>query len=190
MARLIFQLLAIQLVLVATVFSIFSGSGKVKDGTKYQLQQKVLTLGSSYVIKDQKDKPVYKVGFKSLGLGKNLQLTDPTGKQEYYSIKHVLNPLGLAKYEIRQNDQVVADISRKINIGGKKFSVKSKFGTYGIEGNFRSREFKIKKDHHLVATISKKFFAIGDKYGVKITQGQDVPFILALAIVVDEVAHD
>ncbi len=81
--------------------------------------------------------------------------------------------------------------SRKLNlIGGKKFSVKSKQGTFKIEGNFRSREFKIKKDKHLVATISKKFFAIGDKYGVKVEHGQDVPFILALAIVVDEVAHD
>ena len=25
-------------------------------------------------------------------------------------VKHVLNPLGLAKYEIRQNNQVVADV--------------------------------------------------------------------------------
>jgi uncharacterized protein YxjI len=80
--------------------------------------------------------------------------------------------------------------SRKLNlIGGKQFSVKSKQGTFKIDGNFRSREFKIKKGHELVATISKKFFAIGDKYGVKVQKGQDVPFILALAIVIDEVAH-
>ena len=25
-------------------------------------------------------------------------------------VKHILNPLGLAKYEIRQNDKVIADI--------------------------------------------------------------------------------
>ncbi len=75
-------------------------------------------------------------------------------------------------------------------IGGKKFSVKSKLGTFKVEGNLGSREFKIKKDARVVATISKKFFAIGDKYGVKVEQGQDVPFILSLAIVVDEVAHD
>ncbi|UJR23418.1 hypothetical protein I4U23_026424 [Adineta vaga] len=190
MARFLLQLVALQLIFIVGVFSLFA-SKKVEDAVKYQLQQKVLTLGSSYTIKDDKDKAVYKVGFKQLGLGKHLQITDPTGKQEYYSIKHILNPLGLAKYEIRQNDKVVADISRKMNlIGGKKFSVKSKFGTYKIEGNFRSREFKIKKEHHLVATISKKFFAIGDKYGVKIQRGEDTPFILALAIVVDEVAHD
>jgi uncharacterized protein YxjI len=79
---------------------------------------------------------------------------------------------------------------RKMNlIGGKKFKVKSKLGEFTIEGNFRSREFKIKLNHHLVGTISKKFFSIGDTYGVKIEQGQDIPFILALAIVVDEVAH-
>jgi len=68
-------------------------------------------------------------------------------------------------------------------------SVKSKHGKYNIEGNFGSREFKIKKDARLVGTVSKKFFTIGDKYGVKVEKGQDAPFILALAIVIDEVAH-
>ncbi|CAF3013386.1 unnamed protein product [Rotaria socialis] len=190
MARLLLQLLALQFIFIATVFGLFGSSNKLKGATKYQLQQKVLTLGSSYTIKDDHDKPVYKVGFKQLGVGKHLQLTDVSGAQEFYSIKHVLNPLGLAKYEIRSHNQVVAEVNRKINlIGGKKFSVKSKHGTFKIEGNFRSREFKIKNGHHLVATVSKKFFAIGDKYGVQIEQGQDVPFILSLAIVIDEVAH-
>ena len=62
MARLVFHLLALQLVFIAGVFSLFS-STKVDDAVKYQLQQKVLTLGSSYTIKDDKDKPVYKVKF-------------------------------------------------------------------------------------------------------------------------------
>ncbi|CAF4002749.1 unnamed protein product, partial [Rotaria sp. Silwood1] len=105
--------------------------------------------------------------------------------------KHILNPLGLAKYEIRQNDDVIADVKRKINLfGGTKFKINSKYGELKIEGDFVSREFTIKRDHKIVATISKKFFAIGDKYGIKIEQDQDVPFILALAIVVDEVVHD
>ncbi|CAF0761336.1 unnamed protein product [Adineta ricciae] len=173
MARLLIQLFALQCVLFAAVHGLF-GKSSVKNAVKYQLQQKVLTLGSSYTVKDDKGNSVYKIGFKQLGLGKHLQLTDVSGQKEYYAIKHILNPLGLAKYEIRQNNQVVADVKRKLNlIGGKKFSVKSKFGDYKIEGNF----------------LSKKFFSIGDKYGVKIEYGQDQPFILALAIVIDEVAH-
>lgn len=73
---------------------------------------------------------------------------------------------------------------------GTKFTVTSKFGKYKISGNFRARDFKIKQDSQLVATISKKFFSFHDKYGIKIEKGQDVPFILCLAVVLDEVTHD
>ena len=63
MARLLFQLLALQFLLFVVVSGLFKS--KKIQGTKYKLQQKVLTLGSSYVIKDEKDKPVYKVRFAS-----------------------------------------------------------------------------------------------------------------------------
>ena len=61
MASLIFRLLALQLILVAAVFGLFGST--VNQGVKYQLQQKVLTLGTSYTILDDKNKPVYKVKF-------------------------------------------------------------------------------------------------------------------------------
>jgi hypothetical protein len=61
MARLIFQLLALQLILFATVFGLFGT--KIPDATKYQVQQKIFTLGTSYSILDDKGKPVYKVNF-------------------------------------------------------------------------------------------------------------------------------
>jgi len=146
MARLHLQLLVLHLVVLAAVSGLFL-SKKLKQPVKYQLQQKVLTLGTSYTVKDDKGQAVYKIGFKQLGLGKHLQLTDVDGKNEYYSIKHILNPLGLAKYEIRKDNEVIADVKRKSNILGigKKFKVKSKLGDFKIEGNFRSREFKIKK---------------------------------------------
>ncbi|CAF1350301.1 unnamed protein product [Rotaria sp. Silwood1] len=83
------------------------------------MKQKLLTIGtSSYTIKDKKGNPVYKVGFKTLGLGKHLELTDINSGKELYSIKHIINPLGLAKYEIRQNNQVVADVKRKVKWTG------------------------------------------------------------------------
>lgn len=64
MARPIFHLLVLQLVFVGTTLALFrSASSKIKDGNKYQLQQKVLTLGTSYTITDDHNKPVYKVTF-------------------------------------------------------------------------------------------------------------------------------
>lgn len=64
MARFLVQILLLELILLATVSGLFK-SNKIQ-GTKYKLQQKVLTLGSSYTIKDDKDKPVYKVMIETL----------------------------------------------------------------------------------------------------------------------------
>ena len=60
MSRPLLHLLLLQLALLVTVSGLFF-SPSVKNSVKYQLQQKVLTLGSSYTIKDDKDKAVYKV---------------------------------------------------------------------------------------------------------------------------------
>ena len=64
MARLLLQVLLLELVLLVAVSGLFKS--KKIQGTKYKLQQKVLTLGTSYMIKDDKDKPVYKVAIESL----------------------------------------------------------------------------------------------------------------------------
>jgi uncharacterized protein YxjI len=105
MARLLLQVLALQLVILASVYGLF-GSKKFQHATKYELQQKVLTLGSSYTVKNDKGEPVYKVrfhfsyrtfieyfllkiGFKKVSLGKHLQLTDVSGQKEYYASKNI-----------------------------------------------------------------------------------------------------
>jgi hypothetical protein len=62
MARLLLSLFVIQLICLATVSGLFGGS-RLKHKTKYELQQKVLTLGTSYTIKDDKGEAVYKVKF-------------------------------------------------------------------------------------------------------------------------------
>jgi uncharacterized protein YxjI len=101
------QLLALQLILLVTVSNGLFSSSKIKHSTKFELQQKVLTLGTSYTVKDDHGQSVYKVrfyiksqdfilylyikiGFKQLGLGKHLQLTDVSGQKEYYSSKNTL----------------------------------------------------------------------------------------------------
>ncbi|CAF0808469.1 unnamed protein product [Didymodactylos carnosus] len=185
--RLLLLIFVLQVLFVSLTSSLFSDK-KVKNARKYELQQKIFSFGNSYTIKDDKAQPVYKVSFKKLGLGKHLKLTDVSSNRELYGIKHILNPLGLATYEITQNNKTIASVKRKFALT-KKFSVKSPTGAYKIDGNFRSREFNIKKGKQLVARISKKFFTLSDKYGVEIQAGEDPAFICALTIVIDEVAH-
>ena len=60
MGRLL-QILLVQLVVVAIVSGLFTGSSRLKNKLTFQLQQKVLTLGTSYTVNDDHGKPVYRV---------------------------------------------------------------------------------------------------------------------------------
>ena len=61
MTRIAFQLLALQFILIASAYGLFGSIPKMQNTVKYKLQQKVLTLGSSYTVKNDKDQPVYAV---------------------------------------------------------------------------------------------------------------------------------
>ena len=74
MARLFFQFLALQLIFIVTISAMFQGNSKKIQGQTYEIQQKVLTLGSSFTIKNDKGQPVYKVNFNSESFSPKLRL--------------------------------------------------------------------------------------------------------------------
>ncbi len=72
-----------------------------------------------------------------------------------------------------------------------KFNIDSVYGEYYIEGlDIINHSFVITKQGQIVATISKKFFSLADTYGVEVAANEDQAFILALAIVIDQVIDE
>lgn len=92
---------------ISVMVTCFLFSKKLHAPTIYEMKQKMFTIGtSSYTIKDSKGTAVYKVsllllfwsicsvlfstffeqvGFKQLGLGKHLHVTDYNTGEEYYA---------------------------------------------------------------------------------------------------------
>jgi uncharacterized protein YxjI len=58
------------------------------------------------------------------------------------------------------------------------------------EGDFIDHEYQFRRGDRVVATVSKRFFAWTDTYGVEIAPGEDDGLILAVAVAIDEMAHD
>ncbi len=89
------------------------------------------------------------------------------------------------------SDRQLAVVQRKFSLLPEKFSIDSVYGEYYIEGlDIRDRSFVITKQGRIVATISKKFFSLADAYGVEVAANEDQSFILALAIIIDQVIDD
>jgi uncharacterized protein YxjI len=58
------------------------------------------------------------------------------------------------------------------------------------KGNVVDHEYEIERDGHKVATISKRWFRVRDTYGIEIAPGEDDALVLAVAVCIDEMAHD
>jgi uncharacterized protein YxjI len=59
-----------------------------------------------------------------------------------------------------------------------------------VKGNILDHEYSIGEGRDKVAEVSKKWFRERDSYGVAIDPGQDDVIILAVAVCIDEMAHE
>ncbi len=58
------------------------------------------------------------------------------------------------------------------------------------QGDILHHEYDIRRGGEAIARISKQRFALSDTYGIEIAPGEDEGLILAVAVAIDEMAHD
>jgi uncharacterized protein YxjI len=57
-----------------------------------------------------------------------------------------------------------------------------------VQGNIVNHEYSIEQGGQQVASVSRAWFRVRDTYGVEIQPGQDEGLILAISVVVDQLA--
>jgi uncharacterized protein YxjI len=58
------------------------------------------------------------------------------------------------------------------------------------QGDILHHEYDIRRRGETVARVSKHRFALSDTYGIEVTPGEDEGLVLAVAVAVDEMAHN
>jgi uncharacterized protein YxjI len=58
-----------------------------------------------------------------------------------------------------------------------------------VQGNILDHEYAIEEGRTTVAEVSKKWFRVADTYGVEIAPGHNPVLLLAIAVVLDTMAH-
>lgn len=155
---------------------------------KFQIKQKIFSLGDGFKIKNDAGEDVYSVKSQLLSIGKKLKILDLSGN-ELCNIEQKLLKF-MPEYKILISGQEIATVKKKFSLLKNNFTIDSTSGNFTVDGNFTGHEFTIRNGNTVVAMISKKFFSMSDTYGVEIDDGQDQVVGLALAIVIDMVCHD
>ena len=163
------------------------GKDKSEPAARFQMRQKLLSIGDDYWIDDESGAHRFKVNGKAMRVRDTWILEDPGGVEVA---------------TIRERKLSIRD-AIKIDVGGREATVKKALvgirDRFHIEvqdgkdlkahGNIVDHEYEIERDGHTVGKVSKKWFRVRDTYGVEVEDLADVVLVLAVTVAVDALSH-
>lgn len=154
---------------------------------RYQMREKLLAIGDDSWVEDAAGQRVFKVNGKAARLRDTFVLEDASGRE-------------VAK--IKERALHVRD-TMTIDLGGRSATVKKALvglrarfhvdvdGAPDLKahGNIVDHEYEIEANGQKVAEVSKRWLRVADSYGVQVAPGQNAVLMLAIAAILDEMAH-
>lgn len=161
------------------------------DGTThYRMRQKMFSIGDDYWIEDEHGQRAFKVDGKALRMRKTLVLEDTRGNELLKIQERMMRVRDTMEIEDRDGRSLATVKKAVITPLRDRWSVKVTDGPdLDVHGNIVDHEYTIEDGRTKVAEVSKRWFRIADTYGVEIAPGQNPVLMLAIAAVVDTMAH-
>ncbi len=157
---------------------------------RYRMRQRMFSIGEDFAIEDARGEQAFYVDGQVLHIRETFVIKDPSGR-EVATVRQKL--LALRESMTIERDGATIATVRKAWIAPlrDKFVIDMQGGPDMIaQGSIWEHEYTISRDHELVATISKRWFSLTDSYGITIQPGEDDALVLAIAVAIDEIAHD
>lgn len=155
---------------------------------RYQMREKLLSIGDDYWIEDEQGRRAFKVDGKAVRIRDTFVLRDAGGGEVAKIQERMLR--------VRDSMQIERDggnaTVRKALVGLRdRFKIDVDGGPdLSAHGNLVDHEYEIERDGDTVATVSKKWFRVRDTYGVEIEPDQDDALVLAITVCIDAMTHD
>jgi uncharacterized protein YxjI len=164
--------------------------GRGGGANRYQMVQKMVSIGDDFWIENERGEKVYKVDGKALRVRSTLIFEDARG-QELCKIQEKM---------LRVRDTMDIEGSNGVpNASVKKAMITPLRERYTlsiaggpdieIQGNIVDHEYRFEQGGQKVAETSKKWFRLRDSYGVEIEPGQNDILILAATVAIDMISH-
>ena len=166
------------------------GTRRDRPASVYHMRQRMVAVGDDYSIEDSAGRQVFRVDGKVARLRKTLILEDLHGREVYKLKEHVVNVRDTMAIE-DANGTVALVKHALINPIRERFSVHFEQGgaEWEIHGNVVDHEFELRGPVGKVGEVSKRWLRAADTYSIAVEPGEDDTLVIAIAIVIDEMAH-
>ena len=157
---------------------------------RYKMTEKLASIGDDFWIENAAGQRAFKVDGKALRVRDSLKIKDMQGNV----VAEIQEKIARVKdtMDIARNGQTIATVKKALVTPLRgRFSVNVAGGAdMDVDGNVLGHEFKVTQGGREIAEISQKWFRVRDSYGIDIQPGQDDALILAIAVVIDQMAND
>lgn len=162
----------------------------VAGGSRYQMRQRMFSIGDDFMITNQQGQPAFKVDGKMLRVRSTLFFEDVGGRQLYKIQERMLRVRDTMNIERPDGSEAAKVHNALITPLRDRWQIDIPGGAdLSTKGNIVNHEYRIEQGGAVVATVSKRWFRIRDSYGVDVAPGQDDALLLAITVVIDMMAH-
>ena len=162
------------------------------QATRYQMRQKMVSIGNDFWIENEQGQRVFKVDGKAIRVRDTLIFEDAHGKELCKIKEKIVRVKDSMEIEGPSGDRLAMVKKALISPLRDRWTVKIGDGPdLDVQGNILDHEYSIEEGRrNKVAEISKKWFRIRDTYGVEVAPGQNDIIILAITTAIDTMAHE
>ena len=160
------------------------------DGTRYQMRQRMISIGDDYFIENDRGERVFKLDGKALRIRKTIRFEDMDGHELCRIQERMLRIKDSMEIEDPDGHRIALVKKAMITPLRERWAVNVEDGPdLRVQGNIVDHEYTIERDGQRVAEVSKRWFRVRDSYGVEVAPGENDILILATAAVIDTMAH-
>jgi uncharacterized protein YxjI len=164
--------------------------GRGGRAVRYQMRQRLLSIGDDYWIEDDAGNRVFRVDGKAMRLRKTMYFEDAQGQRRCRIQKRVMHIRDTMEIEDPDGARIALVHKAMITPLRERWKVDVEHGPdLEVKGNIVDHEYAIEQDDRKVAEVSKKWFRLRDTYGVEIDPQQDALLLLAVTVAIDSMAH-
>ena len=164
--------------------------GRGGTAERYQMRQKLLSIGDDYWIENDAGERAFRVDGKALRLRDTLDLEDAEGNklcQIQTRVLHIRDSMAIEDADGERlalvHKALISPLRErwKVDLAGDR--------EWKVQGNVVDHEYAIEDDGRKIAEISKKWFRLRDTYGVEIAPDEPPALVLAVTVAIDNMAH-
>ncbi len=157
---------------------------------RYTMRQRLLSIGEDFTIEDEHGDPIYTVDGKVLRIRETFVIEDQQGN-EVATIREKKLALRDSMTILRGGETIATVRKAWFTPFRDTFEIDMLGGgSIVAQGDILDHEYTLRREGELIAQVSKRWFTLRDTYGIETAPGEDDGLILAIAVAIDEMAHD